>query len=196
LLASVSTHSLAVVAARLAATYRAPWLLAAAWLWWVLGLALYVLVIVPLARRALRGGIELDGDHWIVMGALAIAGLAASGLVRASSKLGWAGGFGHVARAGEVALWIAATLLVPALLVVEARAWPPALGIERWSTVFPLGMYSAATYALRSRTGTDWLETVATVFLWIAVAVLVAVAMAAMRGLPRSLRPRWRSRRA
>lgn len=196
LLASVATSSLAVVAARLASAHRAPWLLAAAWLWWVLGLALYVLVAVPLARRALRGGVDAAGDHWIVMGALAIAGLAASGLVRASSKLGWAAGFSHVARVGEVALWIAASLLIPALVIVEARAWPPALGIERWSSVFPLGMYSAATYALRARTGSAWLETVATVFLWIAVAILVVVVAVAMRGPLRSPRPRSRSPRA
>ena len=196
LLASVAPHSLAIVAARLAVPYTASWLLALAWVWWLVGVLMYVLVAAPLARHARRRPIELAGDHWIVMGALAIGALAAGGLVRASSQLGWASGFEDVARAAEVVLWIGASAAIPLLLIAEARAWPPSLGIERWSTVFPLGMYATATYALRVRTGVGWLETVATVFLWIAVAALATVAAASTRGLRRSLRPRSRSRQA
>jgi tellurite resistance protein TehA-like permease len=196
LLASVATHSLAIVGAHLAASYDASWLLGAAWCWWVLGLVLYVLVAAPLARRAAGGGVELAGDHWIVMGALAIGALAAAGLVRASSEVGWAAGFADVARAGEVAFWVAAGAAIPALVLAEASTWPPAMGSERWSTVFPLGMYATATYALHARTGLGWLDTVAAAFLWIAVAALATVAAAVTRARPRSPRPRSQSPRA
>jgi tellurite resistance protein TehA-like permease len=164
--------------------------------WWLLGVLMYVVVAAPLVRRVRRGGVELAGDHWIVMGALAIGALAASSLVRASAQLGWASGLEDVARAAEVVLWAGASAAIPLLLLAEARAWPPSLGVERWSNVFPLGMYATATYALRARTGVGWLHTVATVFLWIAVAALAAVAAASTRGLLRSLRPRSRSRPA
>jgi tellurite resistance protein TehA-like permease len=77
-------------------------------------------------------------------------------------------------------VWAAATVAIPALAIAEVRAWPPALGFQRWATVFPLGMYATATYAFAMRVGAAWLHTLATVFLWVAVP-----AVAATLGRPR-----------
>jgi hypothetical protein len=53
-----------------------------------------------------------------------------------------------------------------------------------WPTVFPLGMYSAATYALAVETGWPMLGVVSAVFLWIAVAAWSVVALSRFVHVP------------
>ncbi|HZP71871.1 MAG TPA: hypothetical protein VFA97_00680 [Gaiellaceae bacterium] len=129
LLTTVATESLAILAA---ATTRslAPFAVAA----FVLGVLLYPWTLAQLPRSELRTG---GGDVWIAMGALAISTLAAALLAR---QLG-----GDALRDVAFALWAAATAWLPVLGFAELRR--PWLGFHptRWSTVFPLGMYAAAS---------------------------------------------------
>jgi hypothetical protein len=82
---SVSTESLAVLSAGVAAAEAARWLLVAALAPFVLGLAFYAFVIARFDFRQLAVG---RGDHWITGGALAISTLAAAriALGRASTR--------------------------------------------------------------------------------------------------------------
>ncbi len=155
LLAAVATESLALTGAHLAgAGVAVPILLGAALLCWALGLVAYVVIAVPVVRRiaAARAGVEvLSPDVWVLMGALAVATLAGSSIVLASSASGafsWAPG---VLAPALLCLWALATTWIPGLVVAEMRRarWVPVrYERARWATVFPLGMYSAASSVL------------------------------------------------
>lgn len=82
-LVCVSTQALAVLAARLAARSGAAWLLLPAGAAFVLGLALYAVVLRHVdLRQVVRG----HGDHWVISGAVAISALAAAALGTASGR--------------------------------------------------------------------------------------------------------------
>ena len=76
-------------------------------------------------------------------------------------------------RPVTVVTWVVASLWIPLLAVVSVRLragnW--------WAAVFPLGMYSSATYATAVETGWQSLITVSLVFLWIAFAAWALVAV-------------------
>jgi tellurite resistance protein TehA-like permease len=69
-------------------------------------------------------------------------------------------------RPATVVTWVVATVWIPPLVYVAVRR---RVGLW-WAAVFPLGMYSSATYASAVETGWQWLTTVSLVFLWIALA--------------------------
>ena len=69
--------------------------------------------------------------------------------------------------------WIPPLIYLTVRRFRRRRALPPALW---WAAVFPLGMYSAATYATAVETGWRWLTVVSQVFFWIAFAAWVIVA--------------------
>jgi hypothetical protein len=85
LLLTVSTESLAVLSATLAARDHAHWLLDASLAPFLLGLAFYVFVISSFDLRQLLVG---RGDHWITGGALAISTLAAQEPVGLEQRAG------------------------------------------------------------------------------------------------------------
>ena len=83
LVLTVSTESLAVLAATLAAREDAPWLLYASAAPFLLGLAFYAFAIRRFDVRQLAVG---RGDHWITGGALAISTLAAGRITLAARE--------------------------------------------------------------------------------------------------------------
>jgi hypothetical protein len=139
LLAVVSTQSLAIL---VAVTAGLPTPLALALL--ALGVALYAALIPSVPLSELRHG---AGDVWITMGALAISALAAAHVTVDAG--------GHALRVLTFALWIAATCWLPALLARELLRHRLQFEPKRWSTVFPLGMYSAASTAAGHVVGFD-----------------------------------------
>lgn len=129
LLTTVATESVAILAASTSRSL-APLAIAA----FVLGVVLYPWTLARLPRSELRTG---GGDVWIAMGALAISTLAAATLAR---QLG-----GEALRVAAFALWVAASAWIPLLALAElCRPWR-GFHPTRWSTVFPLGMYAAAS---------------------------------------------------
>src|SRR5262249_23186920 len=114
-------------------------------------------------------------DMWILMGALAIATLSGA----------------HIAFAGiegirpvTIATWLVATLWIPPLVYVGLRCIQryPAAAVW-WAAVFPLGMYSAATFAVATETGLRLLKAVSLVFFWVAFAAWILVALRAVRDI-------------
>lgn len=169
LLLVVSTQSL-VVLGSFSAHRLAPLELAL----FVLGLVLYPVV---LARIPLREWRASGGDVWIEMGALAISTLAAARMSHLIAH--------HVLRDLALALWICATCFVPPLVVAELR-WPRIhFHAKRWGTVFPLGMYGAATVAV-AHAGSIREPTLARAALWSAVTVGTLTGIGAMRAALRS----------
>jgi tellurite resistance protein TehA-like permease len=177
-LASVATSGVAIVAADLR-------ILFVALLFWVLALLVYGVMTGLILWRALHerlnpGGFEPDG--WILMGGLAIATLAGDHIHRV-----WAS---DVIETITLFTWALATLWIPVLVYFGIRRLnegPGALQFRGvwWAMVFPLGMYSAATFAMAGETRLAALVTVSLVFFWVAFAVWLIVACA---GLLRLLR--------
>ena len=147
LLAVVAVEALAALAASLALRASGG-LLAPAIAWWVLGLALYPLVAAAIVRE-LRMRFRFTPDLWVLMGALAITTLAGADLLLAARGLHRLAGLQRALRDVDLATWIVASTWVVPVVALEVRArdtWRDLRG--RWSFVFPLGMYSVATWTL------------------------------------------------
>jgi len=140
---------------------------------WLAGIATYGFVMFLILRRLTRRDIGLDDltpDYWIAMGALAISTVAATQV--------------HALAKFAPALWLVAAVWIPYLCVMEAlracsRRSELALAYDslRWSTVFPLGMFSVATHDL----GVAALQPIAAAFLWSGLAVGILNLVAASR---------------
>jgi tellurite resistance protein TehA-like permease len=178
LVLTVSTESLAVLAAVLATRDPAHGLLIAALAPFVLGLAFYVFVIARFDLRQLSVG---RGDHWITGGALAISTLAAARLTIGAKALGTLGGGGGALRDLALGLWVVTMLWLPVLLLAEVLR--PRLGydVRRWSTVFPVGMYAACSFAVGTAAHASAVTSFARVWVWVALAVWTAVLAAMLR---------------
>ncbi len=176
LLAVVATEGLAILSATFAARDGSRVLHDGAVGLWLCGAALYLVIGAALARRLLRRPLrpgELTPDWWIVMGAAAIVALASATLDHLA----------HVGPAGPVGVlaWILASAWIPALVGGELwqarRTGPPRFTPARWTMVFPLGMYSAASHALGHAQGLRWMIDLG--HAWLAVALLAWATVAA-----------------
>jgi tellurite resistance protein TehA-like permease len=176
LIITVSTESLAVLAATIGLVERAGWLLAVALAPFVLGLCFYVFVIARFDLRQLAVG---RGDHWITGGALAISTLAAGKLLAGAKVLAILGGGGGILKDVAIALWVLTMLWLPVLLLVEVLYPRLHYDVRRWSTVFPFGMYAACSFAVGAAAHVGAITSFARVWVWIALAVW-AVVLAAM----------------
>ena len=170
---TVATEALAVLAATLATSDHARWLVYAALALFALGLASYAFVLSRFDWRQLLVG---HGDHWVGGGALAISALAAGTIALAAQYLG------IIASAPEVALvviWAGAVVWLPALLAVEATHARLRYDVRRWATVFPLGMFASCSFVVGDAVGADWMRHFARVWSWVAFAVWLVVLAAA-----------------
>lgn len=176
LLATVATEGLAILLAHLSSALH--WLAVALW---ALGGVLYVMVMTLLARSRLRS-YELTPDWWIVMGAPAIFALGAATLDRGglSSPIGLLG----------LAGWAVASFWIPVLGIAElwrAQSLPLRFRPERWTMVFPLGMYSACGQLGGQVLGLSWMRGIGRGWLAVALTAWIAVAVGEVHY---SLRPR------
>lgn len=191
LLASVATSGLAIVTAKLAANSGLhQWLIAATAIW-VLALAIYVVLATLMVWRAIAERLDRDGfepDTWILMGSLAIAVVAGHDIHQQAR-----GGLASSVHAVTVLAWAVASLWIPPLIYfglhrVEERPRLLRFTGAWWTLVFPLGMYSAATYRMADEIQARSLQTVALVFFWIAMVVWLIVAVAGLMRIPQAIR--------
>jgi hypothetical protein len=180
-LLSVATQSVAVLAATLAAAYRLGWLLVFAALTCVVALSAYVFVARRFDLRAIASG---AGDQWVAGGALAIAALAAGKIAAASVVIAEFGGWHDALSAAALAMWcLAMAWFVP--LVVSELIWPRLrYHVLRWSTVFPLGMYAAGSFAVGQDTGIRGITWFARSWAWVAFAITVLMLVGLARRIP------------
>jgi tellurite resistance protein TehA-like permease len=164
---TVAPAGLAALAAELAGNERVGWLLAAALGFAAIGLLAYPLV---LARFDWRDLACARGEHWIGGGSLAISALAFSQIALADRHLRTIRSAATPCADIAFGLWTAGMLWLVALLVAELR-WPrPRYHPQRWSTVFPLGMYAACSFAVAAATGMEVPAHFARGWTWIALA--------------------------
>ena len=183
---AVSTESLAVLAAVVAVGEDAAWLAAAALIPLALGLAAYLFVLARFDLRQLRTG---RGDHWVAGGALAIAALACGRVAEGAQALAPLHGLADGLGTGSLVLWAAALAWLPILVAAELAE--PRLGYDarRWSTVFPVGMYTACSFVVGKVEGAGGLVDFARVWIWVGLAVWALVAA----GLVRRALAIWRA---
>ena len=113
---TAATEALAALAAILAVSYRAGWLVTAATATMALGLAFYVFTA---ARFDLRQLVTGHGDHWLAGGALAIAALAAGHIAQSAATLGQLSQLRHVLTTSTLVLWCLAMVWLLPLVVGE-----------------------------------------------------------------------------
>lgn len=163
-LASVATSGLAIVTADLKIVFLAV-------LFWAIAIGVYLVITGLIIWRVIRdfSAPELrQPDIWILTGGAAIATLAGDHIHEAGVE---------AVRPVTVMTWVVASVWIPLLVVVSpwlrAGNW--------WAAVFPLGMYSSATYASAVETGWQALRTVSLVFFWIAVIAWSATSVTSLR---------------
>jgi hypothetical protein len=174
-LVSVATSGLAMACVAVGAVFWAIPL-------WVAALVLYVVITGLLVRRWAREGSGRDlssPDTWIVMGALAIATLTGEHLRHALP----AGPFTDGLLRVTIGTWLLATLWIPVLLALGLRR------VNAWPAVFPIGMYSSATFAVYQETGWAVLDVVSLVVCWLAAALWLWTAVPAAGRLVGALPP-------
>jgi tellurite resistance protein TehA-like permease len=189
-LGSVGTSGLAIVATLLGYYTGHHWWLAAAVPIWLAAIGIYAVMTWLILWRAVAERQDRDGfepDTWILMGALAISTLAGDYIYQLAP--GWLSG---PVRAATTATWTLASLWIPPLIYFglhRISQRPDVLKFAGvwWALVFPLGMYSAACYAMAAELGLRSLQTVSLVFFWNALAAWLIVVVAGLLRLRRAL---------
>jgi tellurite resistance protein TehA-like permease len=200
LLVSVGTSGLATTAADLAIIHGSRPLVMIGVACWLLAMVLYVAVTWLIAWRVVVAPFRPDAvtpDSWILMGALAIATLAGTHLLQATDELGSLQWLADAVGPVTLVLWIVGSLWIPVLLYAEIWRVDQRAGSLRfagvwWSAVFPLGMYSSATWMTGIELDMPALATISLVFFWIAATVWALVTV----GLTQFAVMSWRRGRA
>ncbi|HVW45651.1 MAG TPA: tellurite resistance/C4-dicarboxylate transporter family protein [Solirubrobacterales bacterium] len=196
LLAVVATQSIAVLTALLAAHWgqslQANFIALSMWLW---GGMLYIWLISLIFYRYTFFTLEPDDltpPYWINMGAMAISTLAGSLLV----ENGLHSSFLHPLRpfleGFTVLYWATGTWWIPIIVILGVwrfgyRRLPFEYDPQYWSAVFPLGMYTVATYRMIEALDLHFLDLVPKVFLGLALFAWLATFLGLLWTLGRGL---------
>jgi tellurite resistance protein TehA-like permease len=189
LLAVVATQAIAILADHVSGVFSRPDIVVFVGLcFFLLGGVLYLILNSLIVQRWLFEPMrpeQLTPPYWINMGAAAITTLAGARLVSIAGANPLTTALTQLIEAATVAFWVIATWWVP--LLVALLIWRhivhrirPSFRLEYWSMVFPLGMYTAATWALSRQDGAQFLAVIPGVCIWIALAswLLGSVGMA------------------
>ncbi len=182
----VATQSLSVAASTLVPVWpsQSRLLAPAAIAMWSIGLVLYLLLVSLILLRWLTVPMTpeaLGPPYWILMGATAITVLAGAKILGLSAVLPVARDTRSFVEGFSFALWSFGTWWIPLLVVLGLwrhlrQHWPLSYEPTMWSVVFPLGMYSAATLSFGKAARLGFMEPLARLMLWVAVAAWVLVA--------------------
>lgn len=197
----VATQSLSIAAAALAPSAPSNWLRAdlpavAACLWG-LGVVLYFILIVIIFLRLLLVEVtpaQMGPAYWIAMGATAISVQAAASILalRGPHAALLVADLRPFLVGLSVLLWAFGTWWIPLLVLLGvwryglrrySRTYEPGL----WNVVFPLGMYTVASWSLGQSPGLGFMASVARVWVWAAVAAWAGVLAMMAAHLTRAL---------
>lgn len=198
----VATQSLSIIAASVTPDAPSAWLRAdlpaIAVCLWGLGVMLYLIFIVIIFLRLLLIEVtpaEMGPAYWIAMGATAISVRAAAGILALHGPH-----TGVLVRSLRpfvvglsVVLWAFGTWWIPLLVLLGIwryvlRRYPRTYEPRLWNVVFPLGMYTVASWTLGHTAGLGFMASVARVWVWVGFAAWVAVLGLMAGALLRALR--------
>lgn len=194
LLAVVATQSVAVLSALIAQHWGQPYRLEAnflalcMWLWggmlyiWMISLIFYRYTFFPLDPG------DLTPPYWINMGAMAISALAGALLIIGAPDAPFLTSLLPFLKGFTIFYWVTGTWWVPMLVLLGVwryvyKGFPLTYDPLYWGAVFPLGMYTAATYRMTEAMPLGFLRIVPQFFIWIAYAAWLAT----FAGLVKSL---------
>lgn len=202
----VATQSLSVIASALSA--NDPWpalrpaLAPVAVVLWGVGVMLYVVLIAIIFLRLFLVVVtpaEMGPAYWIAMGATAISVRAAAGILSMHDPAGAAlqQDLRPFVLGLSVVLWSFGSWWIPLLVLFGLwrhglRHYPLTYEPRLWSVVFPLGMYTVASYTLgHAAPGLGFMTSIAGVWVWVGVAAWAGVLglMAVHHLAPRRERP-------
>jgi tellurite resistance protein TehA-like permease len=195
LVAVVATESVSTLASLIApaAGDRAETLLFLSLVFWLAGGMLYIWLISLIFYRYTFfhfSPSDLMPPYWINMGAMAISTLAGALLALNASQSPLLHRLEPFLLGLTLLFWATATWWIPMLLILGywrhvVRRFPLTYSPLYWGAVFPLGMYSAATFRLAGVAKAPFLLVVPPVFLFVGLAAWTATFF----GLIRSVLP-------
>ena len=202
----VGTQSLAIAATGLVGAFHGTALRqhlaeAAACLWGV-GIVLYLVLVVIIILRLMVIEVtpaEMGPAYWIAMGATAISVRAAAGILGLPDHVGHFPAVElHPFIVGvSLVLWAFGTWWIPLLVLFGLwrhvlRRYPLSYEPRLWSMVFPLGMYTVASYTLGKAGGFGFMVSIARIWVFVGIAAWVGVLCLMAGALVRTLVERRR----
>ncbi|TAN28764.1 MAG: tellurite resistance protein permease [Actinomycetota bacterium] len=203
----VATQSLAISASGVAGVTKIEGLASAlptlAVCLWSVGVMLYLILIVIIFFRLLLVEVtpsEMGPAYWIAMGATAISVRAAAGilLLHGPHAVVIVNDMRPFLIGLSVVFWSFGSWWIPLLVLFGlwryllrgySREYEPRL----WSVVFPLGMYTVASFTLGSVAKLDFMTAIARVWVWIGVFAWAGLLISMLLAL---IKAKWRPQQA
>lgn len=178
LIASVATQSLSVLGILLLPLYDNELLINIVYFFalsmYLLGCMLYLSIITLIFYRLtflhLRYA-SLTPPYWINMGAVAITALAGSTLILSAEESEFMGQFLAFIKGFTLFFWVAGSWWIPLLFILMCwryiiHRFPINYDQQMWGMVFPLAMYTTATYQLSKAISVPFLENISEFFIY------------------------------
>jgi tellurite resistance protein TehA-like permease len=204
LVAIVGTQSLTVLGALLARQFGggSDALLLFVFSLWSIGVALYGIFITLIIYRLFFQKLDprdMLPPYWIILGATAISALAGANLLAAAPSTAFLDRLTPLLEGVTLALWAWSSWWIPTLVVFGI--WrhaicrvPITYHPGYWSLVFPLGMYTVATYRVALVMHLSFLNGIPAVMVWVALAAWTATMAGLVRSSGRAVAEAWAAR--